>query len=115
MAKVIPKGVSDREDFWRQMVKRWESSDLDSMAEFCRGEGIPVKAFYNWRQRALPDKKRRPNNDATAFIPIALDTPSNSMPSSHDAIRLEIGSNLGITLYDGFDPKLLRSVVAALT
>jgi len=115
MAKVIPKGASEREHFWRRMVKRWEASDLDNMAEFCRREGVPVKAFYNWRQRSMADKKTQPDKDATAFIPITANTDSNSMPPSRGAIRLEIGSNLGITLHDGFDPKLLRSVVAALT
>lgn len=35
---------------WVELVARQRGSGL-SAAEFCRGEGIPLEAFYRWRQR----------------------------------------------------------------
>jgi len=114
MTKVISKGGAERKLFWRRVVARWEQSDLDSMADFCRLEKIPVREFYRWRDRLMAADS---GQGEMAFLPVKTDSvhASESTLLSNHPIRLEIGGNMGITLHDGFDPKLLRSVVAALT
>jgi len=115
MANVqVPGEGVEAERFWMGAIARWKASGLESMAEFCRSEGLPASRFYRWRQRLERCDARTADLD---FLPVAtrpVVEAEFSQPSSA-SIRLEIGSGLAITLRDGFDPKLLRSVVAALT
>ena len=116
MANVeIPEDRDGRERFWRRVIARWESSGLESMAEFCRREGVPATRFYRWRRRFARHDGCRGD---LGFLPVTAApavTTQPSHPVPGNTIRLEIGDRLGITLHEGFDPELLRSVVAALT
>jgi hypothetical protein len=38
------------EDFWRSHHEAWKRSDLNQR-EYCEAQGIPLKAFGNWRAR----------------------------------------------------------------
>ena len=41
---------AQREALWRERVRRQAASG-QSIAEFCRGEGITAASFYMWRSR----------------------------------------------------------------
>lgn len=113
--KAIPKSLDARRRFWRRVVKRWEQSGLDSMVEFCQQQKVPVRQFYNWRQRLMAVETTA---GEMRFVPVVATegSPAVSVTAPVAAgIRIDIGNSIGITLQDGFDPKLLRNVVAALT
>jgi len=112
--KKIPKGMVARERFWRRAVQRWEASGLKSMAKFCRQESLPVKSFYSWRERIAASNT---NDGKMHFLPVHTKpkTINDDAPAFTSSIKLEIGRDIGIVLQNGFDAKLLRSVVAALT
>jgi hypothetical protein len=38
------------EAFWRAHNEAWQQSELNQR-EYCEAEGIPLKAFGNWRAR----------------------------------------------------------------
>ena len=46
------------ESFWRAHHEAWKRSDLNQR-QYCEAEGIPLKAFGNWRRiassRMLPE------------------------------------------------------------
>lgn len=106
----IPEGNAEREAFWIEAVKRWQASGADCMAAFCQREGLPVARFYYWRQR-LEEMKQE--NTPPAFIPV-ITAPAGDTPAS-TGVRLEFSHGFHITVHEGFDPCLLRSVVRALT
>ncbi|MDX8414268.1 MAG: hypothetical protein R8J85_09305 [Mariprofundales bacterium] len=113
MKKKIPHGMVARERFWKRVVQRWEASEHESMADFCRQEGLPVKAFYSWRERIAASNA---NDGKMHFLPVdtKVETLKSDAAALTNSIRVEIGGAVGIVLQDGFDSKLLRSVVAAL-
>ena len=39
------------EAFWRAHYEAWRRSDLNQR-EYCEAQGIPLKAFGNWRELA---------------------------------------------------------------
>jgi hypothetical protein len=49
-----------REDFWRAHHEAWQRSDLNQR-EYCEAQGIPLKAFGNWRTifKAQPQPRER--------------------------------------------------------
>src|SRR4051812_36976781 len=51
----------DRAVVWGERLRRYERAD-QTVAEFCRQEGVSVPSFYQWRQRlAPPSMGQRPN------------------------------------------------------
>ena len=48
------------EAFWRAHHEAWKRSDLNQR-EYCEAQGIPLKAFGNWRAKfkAEPEPPRR--------------------------------------------------------
>ncbi len=114
VTKAIPEDEAGKNFFWRGVIQRWEASGLESMAEFCRQDGVPINLFYRWRQRLNVAGRSDPE---MGFLPIVTKPKADDqlLAGCSNGIKIEIGDGIGITLHDGFDPKLLRSVVAALT
>ena len=42
------RGGDKNEAFWRAHHEAWKRSDLNQR-QYCEAEGIPLKAFGNWR------------------------------------------------------------------
>jgi transposase-like protein len=50
----------DRAAVWGQRLERYRQAG-QTVAEFCRQEGVSVPSFYQWRQRlAQPSRGQRP-------------------------------------------------------
>jgi hypothetical protein len=47
------------EEFWRAHHEAWKRSDLNQR-QYCEAEGIPLKAFGNWRAQFKAEPQRRP-------------------------------------------------------
>ena len=66
------KKSSDRELFWRDVLKRQATSDL-SIRKFCEIEGVSQPSFYAWRRRL--QEQGSPRNElvgGNAFIPLKV-------------------------------------------
>ena len=48
MASEIRSWTRQGEAFWRAHHEAWKRSDLNQR-QYCEAEGIPLKAFGNWR------------------------------------------------------------------
>lgn len=46
--------VRHKEPFWRAHHEAWKRSDLNQR-EYCEAQGIPLKAFGNWRARFVAE------------------------------------------------------------
>src|SRR3954447_22205117 len=87
------------EGFWRAHHEAWKRSDLNQR-QYCEAEGIPLKAFGNWRvifkaepqppERKLLHRRRvvlralarclSRKRDRTSTVMLADAQPRNSMP-----------------------------------
>lgn len=58
MAEQVRRWRRQHEDFWRAHHEGWQRSDLNQRA-YCEAQGIPLKAFGNWRAifKAEPGRK----------------------------------------------------------
>ena len=45
------------EEFWRSHHEAWKRSDLNQR-DYCEAQGIPLKAFGNWRPSSKPSHSR---------------------------------------------------------
>ena len=46
------------EEFWRIYHEAWKRSDLNQR-RYCEVQGLPQKAFENWRQKFRAERSRR--------------------------------------------------------
>ena len=51
--------VRHKEPFWRAHHEAWKVSDLNQQ-EYCEAQGIPLKAFGNWRARFVAEPQSAP-------------------------------------------------------
>lgn len=84
---------------WAEVLGRHESSGL-SVAEFCRREDLSPPSFYAWRRRRA---------GAPAFVELQVE------PQAAPAIELLVADGrCRVLVRRGFDPDLLRELLAAL-
>lgn len=55
---------------WRERLERWRKSG-ESIAEFCRREGLSPPSFYLWRRR-LAEEASAPRGTGRAFLPVEV-------------------------------------------
>lgn len=72
---------------WRRRMARFREAQ-QSVAEFCRQEGVSAPSFYQWRKR-LAQRPRRAE-DAAGFRPVRL------VGSAAVAVQLPGGTQLHI-------------------
>jgi transposase-like protein len=84
---------------WRALLERQAQSG-QSVAAFCRNEGIPAQTFYWWRARLAKDSApaalRQP--DAAPFIDLGV---LGDVPSAGINIRLELPGGIVLTIARG--------------
>ena len=92
---------------WRARLAQQQSSEMTVKA-WCQTHGFPLDRYYYW--------KRRINNPAdTSTAPKQWVRVALAPPAAQTTARITL--HLGyakIEVTDGFDPSLLRAVVAAL-
>ena len=87
---------------WRGRMARFEGAQ-QSVAEFCRKEGVSAPSFYQWRKRLA--RRVGPAEEATGFRPVRL------VPSAGVVVQLPGGTQVHIATSD---PEALRLVIDAL-
>lgn len=112
-----PSACAQREEHWRRVLGRHRQSGL-TQAAFSIREQIKLSALSWWARelrerdgarheaRETPRKSRRP-----AFVPVRV---IQMAPAVTSALEVVTRGGHVIRLQSGFDPALLRRVVAAL-
>jgi transposase-like protein len=87
---------------WQRRLERFEEAQ-QSVAAFCRKEGVSAPSFYQWRKRLT----RRPAaaEEAAGFRPVRL------VPSAGVAVQLPGGTQLQVPTSDR---RALRLVIDTL-
>lgn len=116
--KEMPR-ESERSQFWREALERWEGSGL-SKAAYCRQEGLSYGAFHWWakelRRRqcridlesgALPQEESKP-----VFVPVTV---SPSIPADTvESLEIVHPSGWRILVPDAVSEEALRRVLQAV-
>jgi hypothetical protein len=87
---------------WRRRMARFEEA-RQSVAEFCRREGISVPSFYQWRKRLVG--QARAAEEAAGFRPVHL------VGSTGVAVQLPGGTHMQVPTSDS---QALRLVIETL-
>jgi hypothetical protein len=101
----MAKKNENREEYWRGQLTDHESAGL-SVKHFCEQRGISEQSFYSWRKRL-----RSPAPTRFALVETGVGRPTVPVESGLELV-LTTGECLRIGA--GFDPSVLRRVLAAL-
>jgi len=103
--------VEARLEKWAGIVAEWEAGAMSRKA-FCRRKGIPFSTFGYWRKRlreAAWGKKSAPAETA-GFKPVHVVEDKSSSPG----LEIILSNDIRIAVREGFEPAVLRAIVAAL-
>jgi hypothetical protein len=87
---------------WQRRMARFEEA-RQSVAEFCRKEGVSAPSFYQWRKRLA--RRPRQGEEATGFRPVRL------VSSAGVVVQLPGGTRLQVPTADR---RALRLVIDTL-
>jgi transposase len=103
-----------KERFWRRMIKRWRRSQL-TVRDFCAQEQLAEALFYGWRRTiAARDRQAKPVPAAAPSQALATFLPVRVVPATASAIEVVLDNGRVLRLGNGFDPDLLRQLLAVL-
>jgi transposase-like protein len=102
---VVQRGEENREEYWRERVAAQERSGR-SVKQFCEQQQITEQSFYVWRKRLRNQPPMR-----FALVETGMARPQVPAESGLELV-LTTGERLRIGA--GFDPGILRQVLAAL-
>lgn len=111
----MPRGPSlEKSQQWTKRLNRFEESQ-QTIADFCRTEGVSEAAFYQWRRRL--DRTRRTK---TLRVPRRSKAPARPSPSFQSVIVRDDSTPVRIRLPQGSvmelgnDPQIIQLVVREL-
>jgi hypothetical protein len=110
MSKSQERGGS-KEQFWQQMVQRWQQSAL-SVRAFCAQHGLSEPSFYGWRRRFA-----QRTTEAVPFVPVRVVSEaatSGGAIDSGSAVELVLGKGRRLRIAPGFDAVTLQRLLALL-
>jgi len=91
---------------WFDRIDRCKQSGLSQKA-FCEQHRIGIASFRRWR--AIFAREGKPTAKPVSLLPVSI-LPAASVPS----LALWFGEELRLEIPPGFDPVMLKQVVAAL-
>ena len=101
---------------WAERLAAWRDSGLSAEA-FAKAGGYRPKTLQWWasefRRRASPAKTRQPRAEATMPMARVLRRPAPSAVGVDEALAIRVDGAV-IAVRRGFDPQLLREIIAAL-
>jgi transposase-like protein len=92
---------------WRRRMQRFEEGQ-QSVAAFCRDEGVSDASFYQWRRRLAEPSVQELDREAdatTGFRPVRV------LTATHISVRLPGGTRLRVP---SSDPQAVRLVIETL-
>jgi hypothetical protein len=88
---------------WQRRMLRFRKA-RESVAEFCRKEGVSAPSFYQWRKRLA--RQPRPAKEGAGFTPVRL------VAASSVAVRLPGGTQLHVPTSDSHALQLVIDTLA---
>jgi transposase-like protein len=136
MKKRIRRGDPQRQRYWEEVVRRWKEGG-QSVAAFCRAEGLRESAFYCWRRllarrsyrtcERAPDTGSRSRSQARSVTPASRSsrqspTPSflpvhvvkHSVAGAAHGVEIVLRQGRTVRVGAGFDRQTLAEVLAVL-
>ena len=102
---------SDKEQFWRKMVRQCRRSGL-SVRAFCEEQGLSEPSFYAWRRTIAARDEA-----AVRFVPVQVTPepqPTTTADGSAGAVELVLGAGRRLRIGPGFDGPTLKRLLALL-
>ena len=99
----IQQQQSDKEQFWRELLLRQQSSG-QTIRAFCSEAGVSEASFFAWR--AELSKRDREAIPSTA--------PVQALASQRGCVEILFDDPPRVLVQPGFDPQTLRDVLAIL-
>lgn len=96
---------------WRERLGRWRKSG-QSIAEFCRGEGVSQPSFYLWRRRLTDEAPVTVGGTGRAFLPVEIVGESPLAATGHEC-ELLVGG-LVCRVPRGLNDDALRRLIRLL-
>lgn len=109
MKKRVLRGDPRRQRYWEAVVRRWREGG-QSVAAFCRAEGLRASAFYGWRRKLA--RRATP-----AFLPVEVVAPPRERLSVAEAtggVEIVLAPGRTVRVRPGFDRQTLVDVLAVL-
>ncbi len=102
---------------WRHRLKDFAVSEM-TVQQWCDFNRVSLYQYYYWRRRLLPAKTQPAANKADHNVShgrfVAVGTlHAPALPPTQGGVTIRI-AGATIDVATGFDPRLLRAVVAAL-
>jgi hypothetical protein len=100
---------SNKERFWRRMVRQWRGSGL-SIRDFCAEQDVSEPSFYAWRRTiALRDA------EVARFVPVhVLPDEKPSAGPSGNGLELLLGAGRVLRIGPSFDGPTLQRLLVLL-
>lgn len=104
MARQHDPQLSDKEQFWRDMLLLWQTSG-QTIRAFCQAQRLSEPSFYAWRRFIAQRERQQP-----AFVPVRVTpTPTTPIP-----LELVLANGRVVRVPPGFDADTLRHLLAVL-
>jgi hypothetical protein len=111
---VIPRTVSEKGQFWRQVIDGHAGSGL-SVPDWCRRRKVSESAFYAWKRKLAP-KACGPSGSVPRFAQLVVSDASAGQlrtVSANHTLSIDL-DDARVEVPSGFDPATLRVVLEAL-
>jgi hypothetical protein len=100
--------LEQKRSYWKQQIEQWQQTGL-TQAEYCRRNNLKHHQLVYWKKRYL--KTETDVSFAAVELEDILDIPA---PTDHGSLTVVIDNPLKVAVTDGFNPQLLRQLIAAL-
>ncbi len=112
----------ERAEVWRQRMDRYLASG-QTVAAFCKAEGVSTPSFYQWKRRLLshPDKSPQPGrngrggrrkNSSPPSSPSTAQFTELIVTGEQDAAQAQLPNGVSISL--GREPSIVATIVDRL-
>lgn len=100
-----------KERFWRQVVRRWQRSGR-SVRAFCAAECVSEPSFYAWRRELTRRDEAAATEITPTFVPVQVRAVAEVEAASVPAIDVVLSNGRRLRVPAGFDPAMLRQLLA---
>ena len=100
--------LEQKRSYWKQQIEQWQQTGL-TQAEYCRRNNLKHPQLVYWKKRCL--KTESAVSFAAVHLEDLLDIPA---PPNQASIAVVIDNQFKVEVTEGFDPQLLRQLIAVL-
>jgi hypothetical protein len=100
--------LEQKRSYWKQQIEQWQQTGL-SQAEYCRRNNLKHHQLVYWKKRY--SKTQTEVSFAAVQLEALLDIHA---PPDQASLAVVIDNQFKVEVTEGFDPQLLRQLIAAL-